>query len=643
MRFTNETGLLQVLKYSSQRLTRIMTVPVTNAYRKLRRVLNPNGFTTRIMSDVRKGSKELLAGQPQSLKDYIAVGNYYIAKKLVFLAAVGLILLPVIYLKFVHPFLLTHFLTNTMVINSAEMAGYTGKVKLLSGTGGTVLYKGPLTGGRITGEGTLYDYTGNLVYQGNFLMEQYEGSGQTFWPNGNTCYVGSFSANEYNGSGKLYSENGVLLYQGGFANGRYEGFGRQFDESGTLLYEGTFAAGLYEGEGTLYQNGKILYQGQFKGGQMEGSGKLYSGTRVIYEGGFSAGAFHGAGREFDPIEGRLLYDGGYVSGQYEGEGKKFDSETGTLVYEGGFYQGAYEGSGKTYDPATQLPLYEGGFRAGRYDGQGELYDPEVGVVVYRGGFMMGTYHGEGTAYDPATGFVTAAGQFRNGELVVLGGGGAVDLPTIPVIPEIPDDPVTPEQPDTPTQPDTPVEPDKPSDTVQPSQPDTPVQPPVDTGAKVYSGPVTSNGAMDVHALADMDQGQFTRQFKLQPDNWIVADGGVVIFEDKTEDIGVALRTDSSGATVSVDVWNDAPVAGAKVGMTRQQLSAALGTPQSTARETMGEGRMISISQSNRYFGRLTNLSPESSVEVQTYTTGNGTVRAVFASGLNQCLLLEVLP
>ena len=58
---------------------------------------------------------------------------------------------------------------------------------------------------------------------------------------------------------------------------------------------------------------------------------------------------------------------------------------------------------------------------------------------------------------------------------------------------------------------------------------------------------------------------------------------------------------------------------------------------------MGAGRLISISQSNRYFGRLTNLSPESKVTVYTYSTGSGTVRAVFAAGTEECLLLEVLP
>lgn len=639
MRFTNQNGLLQVLKYSSQRLTRIMIAPVTNAYRKVYRVLNPNGFTTRIMSDVRKGSKELLSGQPQSLKDYFAIGNYYIAKKLALLVAVALILLPVLYLKYIHPILLTNFLTNTMVINSAEMAGYNGKVKLLSADGGTVLYRGPLVEGRITGEGSLYDYDGNLVYQGNFLKERYDGSGQTFWANGNTHYVGSFSENEYDGAGKLYNENGGLIYQGNFASGRYEGYGREYDGTGTLVYEGGFAAGVYEGEGTLYQNGSVLYQGQFKNGQMEGEGKLFSGAQVIYEGGFSAGTFQGEGREYDPIAGRLLYDGSYVAGQYEGEGRKFDPETGTLVYEGGFYQGAYEGEGKSYDPQTQQPLYEGGFRAGRYDGQGAQYDPQVGVVKYSGSFLMGAYHGEGTMYDPATGFVTAAGQFRNGSLVVYNAnsGTMAEIPETPVVPDVPKDTQqsgNPSESETPVVPDEPVTPDVPSQSEIPGE---------NTAASVYNGPTAENGTLDVHALADMTQEQFKQQFKMQPDTWTVSDGGVLVYEDKTEEIGVSLRTDTSGETVSVDVWNSASVEGAKVGMTKQQMANALGTPQTTTRETLGEARMISISQSNRFFGRLTNLSPENSVEVQTYSTQTGTIRAVFASGIDQCLILEVLP
>lgn len=638
MRFTDQTGLLQVLKYSSQRLSRIMTVPVTNGYRKLRRLLNPNGFTTRVMSDVRKGSKELLAGQPQSLKDYFAIGNYYIAKKLVVLAAVLMILLPVLYLRFLHPTVQSHFLTKSMVVNTAEMMGYNGKVKLLSHRGGTILYHGPLVEGRITGEGTLYDYNGNLLYQGSFLMEQYEGMGQLFWPNGKPRYIGEFSANQYNGQGTLYTEKGTILYEGSFAAGQYEGPGRLYDERGVILYSGDFAGGEFSGEGTLFQNGSALYRGQFKNGQMEGEGRLFSGDTVIYEGGFSAGAFSGEGRAYDPVEGRLLYSGSYVAGQYEGEGRRFDPETGNLVYEGGFYQGVYEGSGRYFDAQSQQILYEGEFRNGRYDGAGIAYDAEAGVVRYNGTFSRGVYHGEGTLFDPDTGFVVAAGQFRNGKLLVVDvDGGAVidpnipDVPDIPDIPDEPDDPVVPDEPDVPDTPD------------EPDIPDIPDEPDVPKEIRVYRGPVQEDGSMDVYALADMEKGTFTEQFTIDGDSWSVSEGEVLVYEDKTEKIGVVLRTDKSGKTISVDVWNDAAVSGVTVGMTRDQVSAALGKAEKTEKETMGEGRMISISQSNRYFGRLTNLSPDSRVEVWTYTTEQGTVRVVFAAGIDQCLLLEILP
>lgn len=613
MRFTNETSLIQVLKYSSQRLTRILTVPVTNSYRKLRRVLNPNGFTTRVMADVRKGGKDLITGKPQSLADYFSLGNYYVAKKLVFVAAVLVFVVPVLYLKFLHPVIRTQFLTVPMVVNSAEMVGYTGRVELLSAQeGGTVLYRGPLSEGRITGEGKLYDYEGNLVYQGSFVMEQYEGSGQSFWPNGTLQYVGGFSGSQYEGSGKLYTQEGVLLYEGGFSKG------------------------LYEGEGTLYQNGAVLYRGAFKAGQMEGQGRLYSGDLVVYEGSFSGGAFEGAGREYDPVAGRLLYDGEYAAGQYQGQGRQFDADTGRLLYEGGFYQGVYEGEGTLYDPGTQLQLYQGGFRAGRYDGEGTEYDPATGAVIYKGEFALGAYHGSGTQYDRATGFVTAAGQYRNGQLVDPGAqepGGNPEQPG-----------GNPEEPGgTPGQSGgstgesggNPAEPggtgESGGGTEEPG------------GAQFYQGPVTADGGVDYGALADMTAGEAQKQFGTRPDSWTLSNGGVLVYADQTENIGLAIRTDSGGNTVSVDVWNDAPVAGAEVGMTQTELKAALGAPTGSTQETMGEGRMISVSQSNRYFGRLTNLSPESKVTVYTYETSSGTVRAVFAAGTDQCLLLEVLP
>ena len=231
MRFTNETSLTQLLKYNSQRLVRIMTVPINNGYRRLRRIFNPNGFTTRVMSDVRKKSTEVIAGKPQSLADYYSFGHYYIAKKLVILLVVAALILPVLYLKFLHPVVQAHLLTTELEINQPQMMGFTGKVKLYDHSGGTLLYQGPMTEGRITGKGTLYDYSGTLVYQGDFLMEQYEGKGQCFWPNGRVRYTGDFAANQYEGRGKAYSEDGSLLYDGDFAAGQYQGPGSLYRPS----------------------------------------------------------------------------------------------------------------------------------------------------------------------------------------------------------------------------------------------------------------------------------------------------------------------------------------------------------------------------------------------------------------------------
>jgi len=643
MRFTDPTSLMQVLKYSSQRLTRILTVPLTNGYRKLRQVVNPNGFTSRVMSDVRKGGQDLIQGKPSSLKDYVSYGNYYIAKKLIFIIALLLLVLPLLFFKYLYPVIRQNLLTVSMPVNSTERMGYTGKVRLLSAKGGTVLYQGKLEEGRVTGKGVLYDYAGNRIYEGDFLMEQYDGSGQTFWPNGKICYTGAFAANQYEGRGTLYGEDGTLIYDGNFAAGAYEGLGRLYDEDGQILYAGNFASGRYDGDGVLYENGAVLYEGSFAAGQMEGSGKLYSGKTVIYEGEFAAGTFSGAGKAYDPLEGRLVYDGAFSSGQYEGQGRLFDPETGALIYEGGFYQGVYEGDGKLYNPDTGLPIYEGSFRAGRYDGTGTEYDPTLGTAIYKGDFLLGVYHGSGTQYDPVTGFVTASGEYRNGQLVVIGeDGNPVGQVTAPSNPASGG-----------TSGSSGSGSSGSGSSGGASQSGGAAggtsgsgasQGGTSGGAKIYTGPTTASGGIDYSALASMSASQIRKQFTVQPSAWSVSGGGVQVYADQTDQVGIAVRTNASGAVSSIDVWNDAAVAGgAKTGMKKAEITAALGTPASTEKETMGAGRMISISESNRYFGRLTNLSPESSVTVVTYETAAGTVRAIFAGKLDQCLLLEIVP
>ncbi len=182
---------------------------------------NPDAIVTTVINDVKKEAKDLTQKKPTSFKDYFIVGNYYIAKKLVLFSILAVIFLPLLYIRFLHPIVVSRFFTKTMVLNSNEQANYNGKVRLLDREGGNVIFVGRLTDGRINGEGTLYDYNGNLLYQGGFLMELYSGTGLLYYPNGRIAYKGGFSLNQYNGEGILYYETGGIQYDGSFLDGLY--------------------------------------------------------------------------------------------------------------------------------------------------------------------------------------------------------------------------------------------------------------------------------------------------------------------------------------------------------------------------------------------------------------------------------------
>ena len=654
MRITGDGfNLSKILRFNSQRMIRIATMPLTQGYRRIRRYLNPNGISTKVMGDVRKGFKKTLSGKPSSLKDYFALSNYYVAKKLVFVIVLLMILLPTLYIKFGYPYVKAHFFTATMMVNAAERDGYTGKVRLLLPSSGRLIYEGPLDNGRVTGKGVLYDLTGNLVYRGEFLLEMYEGDGESFFPDGQTQYKGTFSKNSYEGFGSLYRKDGSLLYQGEFKGGLYQGTGKEYysngnlrydgdfmknkyqgsgtlyDSSGHILYMGEFKEGLYDGQGTLYENDAVLYQGEFALGKLDGKGKIFSGKQVLYEGEFSDNQYQGDGKDYDPVTGVLIYDGTYENGKYSGPGKIFDPQTGNLIYEGDFYNGNYEGEGKLFDPETGYPLYEGGFRLGRFDGEGTQYDPFTGMVAYKGGFLLDAYNGDGSLYDPASGALSAQGVFQSGSLLFSSmpsgetgdetgvmpgdsaGGAAVDETTGA------------------------AEGSAGSETAGAAG----GAAGDGTGAKNYTGPTAGDG-VDYFALAASDGKTAQADFAKAGTKWDLEEGTPMVYEDAAENLGLTLQLGKDGKLKGVDIWNDAALGGAKIGMTRAELDKALGSGEE-AQEAMGETRMVSISQSNRFHGRMTNLSAESKVTVVKYKTGSGVIQAVFAAGIDGCLLLEV--
>ena len=224
----------QNMQYGANKLMQAIIYPFNQALRAIKRKLNPNGFVNAVVNDVRKQMNDVIQSKPASIRDYYGIGRYYAAKKLVYLSAVVFLLLLIFLLRFGFPWVQSTFFTNTMVVNSADMFNYSGKVKLKAEKSGPVIFKGRLMDGRINGDGTLYNLDGTLLYHGGFLMEMYSGYGELYYPGGNAHYKGNFELNQYQGQGYLYFENGNPQYEGAFAAGLYEGMGNLYRENGML-------------------------------------------------------------------------------------------------------------------------------------------------------------------------------------------------------------------------------------------------------------------------------------------------------------------------------------------------------------------------------------------------------------------------
>lgn len=70
---------------------------------KFRRLSNPNTLVNTVVTDVQAEVKKAVSKKPESLEEYLPVGRYYAAKKLLLALLIAAILLPILYFKFVHP------------------------------------------------------------------------------------------------------------------------------------------------------------------------------------------------------------------------------------------------------------------------------------------------------------------------------------------------------------------------------------------------------------------------------------------------------------------------------------------------------------------------------------------------------------
>ncbi|MDE7062897.1 MAG: hypothetical protein K2O73_06605, partial [Lachnospiraceae bacterium] len=293
-----------LIERTARRLSHIITAPVQMVIRKAKRTFSADTFASKVLGDVRKGISTKKNKKERTLQDYFSFGRYYILKSVLYVVLLAAVILPVLYLKLLHPILVSNFFTKTMVINSQEMIGYTGKVELLSGKDGTLIFKGRMEDGRINGNGQLYTYEGALLYEGNFEMEAYSGEGELYYENTDVlCYKGSFLLNQYDGQGLLYDRQGNLIYKGEFKNGIYEGAGTLYFPGGQEKYVGTFAKGQMEGSGTLYdEEGNVIAEGVFENGQPSQKNAVMTDENgnVIYEGTINAdGKYEGEGKLYE--------------------------------------------------------------------------------------------------------------------------------------------------------------------------------------------------------------------------------------------------------------------------------------------------------------------------------------------------------
>lgn len=325
--------------------------------------------------------KGVLGTRETSLKNYVAVGSYYVSKRLLIIAA--LIVLVLAYFLFIKPPAIVNKWFNRVPVvleNSPKAIAFSGEAKVVD-QAKQPRYTGGLEGGLYMGSGKLYSETGGLLYEGEFDKGLKNGSGTLYDDKGKLLYKGQFAADRYNGSGTLFQNDRKIRYTGEFQNDKFGGAGKLYADNGSLLYEGLFLENMYHGAGKLFgHNGQIQYEGEFTAGEFSGSGKKYDDQgRLVYEGAFKGGRYSGEGAEYNPATGLIQYKGQFAAGAYAGAGELSD-DNGVIRFKGTFRGGLLTGTGEAFDAAGK-PLYKGEFVDGLYDGVGTLLDPSGSPVL----------------------------------------------------------------------------------------------------------------------------------------------------------------------------------------------------------------------------------------------------------------------
>lgn len=373
----------QILKPIFKPIKRIIIAPLKRA----------KTLPKRMLVALRKWLVTAIFGPLRSLSNYLRIGSYFIAKKLI--ALVLVITLIIVYFGFISPpaFINKWFgRTPQLEASVAANGSFTGPASILDAEG-KLQFEGQLENGQYSGAGKLYYANGNLRYQGDFDQGMMAGSGELFNEEGILLYRGQFAGDQYAGEGTLFYASGKSKYVGQFVAGDYEGAGTAYNEEGSIIYAGAFLKGAYSGDGKLYSApDKLLYEGQFNNGIYEGAGKLFdNGGALVYEGIFLAGKLTGVGKHYF-ASGFVKYEGAFLLGNYHGIGSLFN-ETGSVIYTGSFANGEQNGTGQSFNASGGI-VYDGKFVNSKYEGVGAIYDVD-GAVLYKGFFRNGSLYAEG--------------------------------------------------------------------------------------------------------------------------------------------------------------------------------------------------------------------------------------------------------
>ena len=86
MQLPSSFNLKNSMLYGIKRIVRAVSAPLQILYRKMVRIFSPTTIVGKVSGDVKKQIKQI-GEKPASLKGYYAIGEKYVAKKLVYVLA----------------------------------------------------------------------------------------------------------------------------------------------------------------------------------------------------------------------------------------------------------------------------------------------------------------------------------------------------------------------------------------------------------------------------------------------------------------------------------------------------------------------------------------------------------------------------